>query len=289
MAKSRAAIRTTPAGWSLRVFVVIYLLVFVGLPLVAALPPLLREPPATVWAKATAPAATAAIKLSASAAAVGGLVNTVMGGMIAWSLVRGRFPGRRIADALVDLPFAIPAVVAGIALMSLYGPGSPAGRWIGPGGWMGETLVAMGLPALQITNSFFGLVVANLFVTLPFVVRTVQPVIAGLETDVEEAAESLGAGGVRIFFRITLPQILPAMLVGFSLAFSRGINEYGIATLISGNIAYQSLVAPVYIFQRLNEFDYTGATAVSVVLTLISLGVLIATYAWTQWRLRRGA
>ncbi|HEX8341604.1 MAG TPA: ABC transporter permease subunit [Tepidisphaeraceae bacterium] len=289
MASPRPATRTSFAGLSLRAFVIVYLLVFVGLPLAAAVPPLVREPPATVWAKATAPEAVAAVKLSVYAAAVGGGINTVMGGLIAWALVRSRFPGRRLADTLVDLPFAIPAVVAGIALMSLYGPASAAGQWMGEDGWLGRRLMSVGMPALSVTGSFFGLVLANLFVTLPFVVRTVQPVIAGLESDVEEAAASLGAGAAGVFFRVTFPQILPAMLMGFALAFSRGVNEYGIAALISGKIPFESLVASVYILQRLDVRDFTGATAVSVVLTLISLSVLVATYGWSQWRLRRGA
>jgi sulfate transport system permease protein len=269
--------------------VFLYLAVFVVLPLAAAVPPLLREPPSEIWAKITAPQAMAALKLSASASAVGGLINTLLGSMLAWTLVRYRFPLRRVLDALVDLPFALPGVVAGIALLALYGPASPVGEWIGPDGWFGQALMRVGLPALSLTGGFAALVFANLFVTLPFVVRTVQPVIADLEVDVESAAESLGASPTQVFWRIILPQLSPAIVTGFGLAFARGVNEYGVAVLVSGNIAFESLVLPVYIFQRLEVPDYTGATALAVVLLGMALGVLLLTYGWAQWRVRRVA
>ena len=281
--------RIARGGWPLRAFVLLYLAVFVGLPLTAALPPLLREPPSEVWAKITHPEAVAALKLSASAAAVGGLINTVFGTLLAWTLVRYRFPFRRVLDSLVDLPFALPGVVAGIALLSLYGPASPVGMFIGPEGAFGRFLMRLGLPALSLTGGFEALVFANLFVTLPFVVRTVQPVIADLEVDVEDAAASLGASPLRVLWRVTLPQMMPAIVTGFGLAFARGINEYGVAVLVSGNIAFESMVMPVYIFQRLEVPDYTGATALSVVLLAVALGVLVLTYGWAQWRVRRVA
>lgn len=243
----------------------LYLAVLVGLPLLAAVPPLLREPPSEVWEKVTAPPAIAAMKLSAAAAAAGGLINTVFGSMLAWTLVRFRFPLRRVIDALVDLPFALPGVVAGITLMELYGPTTAVGQFIGPDGWLGKNithyggpeswigkhLIEGGLPPLSLTGSFTGLVFANLFVTLPFVVRTVQPVIADLERESEDAAESLGASSGQVFRRVILPQMMPAIVTGFGLAFARGVNEYGVAVLVSGNIAYESLVLPVYVFQRL--------------------------------------
>ena len=267
----------------------VYLGLFVVLPLIAAIPPLLREPPSQVWEKVTAPQAVAAMKLSASAAAVGGAINTIFGSMLAWTLVRFRFPLRRVLDALVDLPFALPGVVAGIALMALYGPASTFGQFAGAGGWLGLHLVKIGLPPLSLTGGFAALVFANLFVTLPFVVRTVQPVIADLEREAEDAAESLGASPFQIFRRVILPQISPAIVTGFGLAFARGVNEYGVAVLVSGNIPYESLVMPVYVFQRLEANDYTGATATAAVLLLMALAVLLLTYAWSQWRVRRVA
>lgn len=266
-----------------------YLGLFVVLPLCAAIPPLLREPPREVWEKVTAPQALAAMKLTASAAAVGAAINTVFGSMLAWTLVRFRFPLRRVFDALVDLPFALPGVVAGIALMALYGPASTVGQFAGAEGWFGQHLVKVGLPPLSLTGGFAALVFANLFVTLPFVVRTVQPVIADLEREAEDAAESLGASPGQVFRRVILPQISPAIVTGFGLAFARGVNEYGVAVLVSGNIPYESLVMPVYVFQRLEANDYTGATATAAVLLLMALGVLLLTYAWSQWRVRRVA
>lgn len=281
--------RATAGGWPLRTFVFAYLALFVGLPLMAAVPPLVRESPGVIWEKITAPEAVAALKLSASAAAVGGVINSFFGSLLAWTLVRARFPGRGVLDALVDLPFALPGLVAAIALMALYGPASPLGEVIGPDGWLGQRLIGLGFPALQLTGTFMGLVFGNLFVTLPFVVRTVQPVIADLDRESEDAAESLGAKPVQIFRRVILPQILPAIVTGFGLAFARGINEYGLAFLISGNIPFDSLVMPVYIFQRLESNDYTGATALAAVLLSVALAVLLATYAWSEWRVRRVA
>ncbi|MGC4032923.1 MAG: ABC transporter permease subunit [Tepidisphaeraceae bacterium] len=225
------------------------------------------------------------------------LINSVFGSMLAWTLVRFRFPLRRVLDSLIDLPFALPGVVAGIALMALYGPAAPIGHALGPEGGINQYIAdfnaksSIHLPelSLSLTGGFVGLVFANLFVTLPFVVRTVQPVIADLDRDSESAAESLGATPFQVFVRIILPQIMPAIVTGFGLAFARGINEYGVASLVSGNIALESLVMPVYIFQRLEVPDYTGATALSVVLLLTALVVLLLTYAWSQWRVRRVA
>jgi sulfate transport system permease protein len=220
---------------------------------------------------------------------VGATINAVLGSMIAWTLVRFRFPFRRVLDALVDLPFALPGVVAGIALMALYGPNTAIGHFVGAEGWLGKQFAHVGVPPLSLTGGFAALVFANLFVTLPFVVRTVQPVIVDLEKEAEDAAESLGASPGQIFRRVILPQISPAIVTGFGLAFARGVNEYGVAVLVSGNIPYESLVLPVYVFQRLEANDYTGATATGVVLLLMALSVLLLTYAWSQWRVRRVA
>ena len=273
----------------LRLFVILYLVLFVIVPLLAAIPPLVREPFGQTWKTITSDEAAAAIKLSVYAATAAAVINALMGTLIAWTLVRVRFPLRKIVDALVDVPFVLPPVVAGLALLAVYGPASWFGQFAGDGGPFGALLTKLHLPVFQLTGGFAGLVIANLFITLPFVVRTTQPVIETLETDVEDAAASLGASTTQIFRLITLPQILPAMLLGFGLAFARGINEYGVAVMVSGNVPFESQIGPVYMYQRLEGNDYTGATAMGAVLTVISLGVLVMTYACIQWRGRRVA
>lgn len=272
----------------LRILVFLYVAIFVALPLSAAVVQLSSMTAAEFFNAITRREAVSAIKLSAYAAVVAALINSFFGFLIAWSLTRYRFPLRRLVDALVDLPFAIPAVVAGVAFLDLYGRGSVIGKWMGPAGEFGKWLASNGWQPITLTGSFLGLVLANLFVTLPFVVRTVQPVIAEMDTDAEEAAASLGASPFTIFRRIVFPHLLPAIGAGFGLAFARGINEYGIATLISGNIPFESLLASVYIFQRLDAQDYNGATAVSLVLLSIALLALLVTYLWTRWSTRHG-
>ena len=203
----------------------------------------------------TAPEAVSALKLTLVVSLLVGLVNAVMGTVIAWILVRDSFPGRRFVDAIIDLPFALPTVVAGLTLLALYGPNGPTG--------------------VDIAFSRTAILVALLFVTLPFVVRTVQPVLIELDREMEEAAASLGAGSVTVFRRIIFPILLPAVLSGVALAYARAIGEFGAVMLISGNLPFETEVAAVYIFGRIESGDPSAAAAVSVLLLVISLAVLL--------------
>jgi len=207
------------------------------------------------WQSATSPRVLASYRLTFFASLVAALINAVFGLLVAWVLVRYRFPGRRLVDALVDLPFALPTAVAGIALTTLYAPN----------GWIGKWLAPMG-----VTVSFtrLGVIVALTFIGLPFVVRTVQPVLQDLEREVEEAAVSLGASRWQTFIRVLLPAILPALLTGFALAFARAIGEYGSVVFISGNMPMKTEIAPLLIMTKLEQFDYAGATAIAVVMLL---------------------
>ncbi len=195
------------------------------------------------------------------------LVNAVMGTVIAWVLVRDRFPGQRVLEVLIDIPFALPTIVAGLVLLSLYGPQSPVGY-----------------------NAYAtkpAIVLALLFVTLPFVVRSVQPVLLALETDVEEAARSLGAGPVTVFRRIVFPALLPAILSGSALAFGRAIGEYGSVVLISGQLQYKTEVASLYIYKQVQDDDLAGAAATATLLLVISVLVLLALSGLQRWAARR--
>jgi sulfate/thiosulfate transport system permease protein len=211
----------------------------------------------------TNPEAVAALKLSLGISLVVALVNAFAGTAIAWTLVRDRFVGQGLVNALVDLPFALPTIVAGLTLLILFGPKSPVN--------------------VDVSLTRWGLLLALLFVTLPFVVRTVQPVLFELDREMEEAAASLGAGRVATFLRIILPSILPAILSGVALAFARAIGEFGAVVLISGNRPFKTEVASLYIFGRIESGDSGGAAAASVVILGISFGVLIAIGALRRW------
>jgi sulfate/thiosulfate transport system permease protein len=256
-------------------------------PLAAAVVQLVRTPPADTWRAVTEPAAASAIGLSLQVALVCAALNAPLGLLVAWVLGRYRFPGRALLDALVDLPLAIPGVVAGISFMSLFGPAGKVGRAVagllGPGGVL--AFLGLGVPRLAGTRT--GLVLAGLYVTLPFVVRTVQPVVMILDRDAEEAAHVLGATAAQRFVRVVLPQLVPAVAAAFGLAFARAVNEYGVFVLVSGNVAFETLVAPVYVYQRVESFDFAGATGVAAVLCAASLGVLGLTHAYQRWSARR--
>ena len=227
------------------------------------------------WEVVTSPRVLASYRLSFTASLIGAAVNSVFGVLAAWVLVRYKFPGRRLVDALVDLPFALPTAVAGIALTTLYAPN----------GWMGSRLAPLGI---QVAYAPLGVILALTFIGLPFVVRTVQPVLQDLEVDVEEAAASLGASRGQIFWRVVLPMLGPAILTGFALAFARAIGEYGSVVFISGNMPMKTEIAPLLIMTKLEQFDYPGATAIAVVMLVTSFGLLLAINL-LQWFGRRQA
>lgn len=215
-----------------------------------------------------------ALGLSFGASLVAAIVNAVFGTIVAWVLVRYRFPGRRIVDAAVDLPFALPTAVAGIALAAIHAPG----------GWIGGLLAPLGIEVAFTPN---GIVVALIFIGLPFVVRTVQPVMEEIDREVEEAAATLGATRLQTLRRIILPALLPALCTGFSLAFARAVGEYGSVIFIAGNIPYVSEIAPLLIVIRLEEFNYAGATAIAALMLILSFAMLLTINLIQAWNARR--
>ncbi|WP_224367591.1 sulfate ABC transporter permease subunit CysT [Hyalangium versicolor] len=226
------------------------------------------------WEAVASPRALAAYRLTFGASAVAALLNAGFGLLVAWVLVRYRFPGKSLVDALVDLPFALPTAVAGLTLTSLYSRN----------GWYGRHLEAAGI---QVAFTSLGVVVALTFIGLPFVVRTVQPVLEDIDADVEEAAASLGATPWQTFTRIIFPTILPALLSGFTLALARAIGEYGSVVFISGNMPMRTEIAPLLIVTRLEQYDYAGATAIAVVMLTVSFVMLLAINLLQRWTQRR--
>ena len=217
-----------------------------------------------------------ALKVSFGSALAAAAVNAVFGVIVAWVLVRYDFPGRRLLDAVVDLPFALPTAVAGISLAALYAPN----------GWIGALLAPLGI---KIAFTPLGIVVALVFVGLPFVVRTVQPVMEELDREVEEASATLGASRFQTLRMVVLPALTPAILTGFALAFARGVGEYGSVIFIAGNIPYVSEIAPLLIVIRLEEFNYAGATAIACVMLVISFAMLLFINLLQMWSRRRYA
>jgi len=218
----------------------------------------------------SAPRTLAALKLSFGGALIAALFNAVAGLLVTWVLVRYRFPGRRLFDALVDLPFALPTAVAGIALTAIYAPN----------GWIGQYLLPLGI---KIAYAPAGVLVAMVFVGFPYVVRTLQPVLETLDRDVEEAAESLGATRLQTFVRVIVPALLPTLLTGFALALARAVGEYGSVIFIAGNIPLRSEIAPLLIVQQLEQFDYAGAAALGTVMLGFSLLLLVAIALLQRW------
>jgi sulfate transport system permease protein len=214
------------------------------------------------WAAVTAERTLAAYRLSFSAALAAAVINVVFGLLVAWVLERYTFPGRRFVDGLVDLPFALPTAVAGIALTTMYSAH----------GWVGRLIEPLGL---KVAYAPAGVVIALTFVGLPFVVRTVQPVLRDLDVEIEEAAASLGAGRLQSFARVILPQLLPAALTGFVLAFARALGEYGSVIFIAGNLPLRSEITPLLIMIKLEQYDYAGATAIAMVFLLASFALLL--------------
>ncbi len=222
------------------------------------------------WDVATGDRVLASLRVTFVTSFAAAVINAFFGLVVAWVLVRYRFPGKRIVDALVDLPFALPTAVAGITLATLYAPN----------GWIGQYFAAHDI---KVAYTPLGIVVALTFIGLPFVVRTVQPVLADVEAEVEEAAASLGAGRWDVFRRVIFPAVVPALLTGFALAFARAIGEYGSIVFISGNLPFKTEIAPYLIITRLEEYDYTGAIALAVVLLIFSFLLLGAINALEQW------
>ncbi|WP_336868469.1 sulfate ABC transporter permease subunit CysT [Sphingomonas sanguinis] len=221
------------------------------------------------------PRALAAYRLSFGAALAAAAVNAVFGLLIAWILVRYDFPGKKLIDAAVDLPFALPTAVAGIALVALYSDN----------GWVGSLLAPMGI---KVAYTPLGVAIALVFIGLPFIVRSVQPVLADLGRDVEEAAATLGAARLQTFALIILPAITPALLTGFALAFARGVGEYGSIIFIAGNKPFHSEIAPLLIITQLEQFDYDGATAIACVMLVLSFAMLLVVNLLQAWRAKRG-
>jgi sulfate transport system permease protein len=224
------------------------------------------------WSTISNPRVLASYRVTFGASLAAAMVNTVFGLLVAWVLVRYRFPGRRLIDAIVDLPFALPTAVAGIALTTLYATN----------GWIGSTLAPWGI---KVSYTWLGITVALIFIGLPFVVRTVQPVLDDLEIEVEEAAASLGARRWQTFSRVVFPTIAPALLTGFALAFARAIGEYGSVVFISGNMPMKTEIVPLLIITKLEQYDYAGATAVALVMLVASF-LLLLLINLMQWAAR---
>jgi sulfate transport system permease protein len=226
------------------------------------------------WAIVSSERVVAALRLSFGAALIAATINAFFGVIVAWVLVRYEFPGKRLVDAIVDLPFALPTAVAGIALTAIFAKN----------GWVGQFLEPLGI---KIAYTSIGVVIALTFVGLPFVVRTLQPVILEIEREVEEAAATLGASRRQAIFRVILPTLLPALLTGFVLALARGVGEYGSVVFIAGNIPYRTEIAPLLIVIRLTEFDYSGATAIATVMLAISFVMFLSINLIQAWARRR--
>src|SRR5947208_12320744 len=255
---------------------ILWLSLIVLIPLTAVFVKSISEGWQTFWAAAGSPRAVAAYRLSFGAAALAAAVNCVFGLLVAWVLVRYRFAGRRLLSALIDLPFALPTAVAGIALTALYADT----------GIIGRLLVPAGLP---VAYQPAGVLVALIFIGLPFVVRTVEPVLSEISSEMEEAALTLGATRLQTFFRVILPTIAPALATGFALAFARGAGEYGSVIFIAGNVPFKSEIAPLLIVTQLEEYNYAGAAAIACVMLLISFAILLLLNLLQHWQRRRMA
>lgn len=257
-------------------FTIFYLSLIVLIPLSAAFIKTTDLSLSEFWAVVSAPRVVASYRLTFGASLIGALINAVFGLLTAWVLVRYTFPGKKIIDALVDLPFALPTAVAGIALTAVY-----AGN-----GWIGQWLEPLGI---KVAFSPIGVIVALTFIGLPFVVRTVQPVLEDLEAETEEAAASLGANRWQTFSKIIFPAIWPALLTGFALAFARAIGEYGSVIFIAGNVPFVSEITPLIIITKLEQYEYASATAIAVVMLVISFLLLFAINGLQWWVSRRAS
>jgi sulfate transport system permease protein len=258
----RKAFRVLPGfGLSLG-YTLVYLSLIVLLPLSATVIKTAGLGWADFWQIVTSPRVIASYQLSFGASFVAASVNAVAGLLVAWVLVRYRFPGKRLVDSLVDLPFALPTAVAGIALTALYAPTGWIGAWLAP---------------LKIKTAFspLGVTIALIFIGLPFVVRTIQPIMEDLDPEIEQAAATLGAGRWTTFWRVIFPELWPALLTGFALAFARAVGEYGSVVFISGNMPMKTEITPLLIITKLEQYDYRGATALAVSMLVISFALLL--------------
>lgn len=252
------------------VFTFFYLILMLMLPFSALIEKSLRVSPQEFWNIAFSPIALSAYNVTFVTALAAGAINGIMGTLVAWVLVRYQFPGKKLIDAAVDLPFALPTSVAGLVLATVYSDQ----------GWIGQFFAPFGI---KIAFTRFGVFVAMLFISIPFVVRTLQPVLQEMEQETEEAAWSLGASQFQTFLRVLLPPLMPPILTGIALGFSRAVGEYGSVVIISSSIPFKDLIAPVLVFQRLEQYDYIGATVIGTVLLIFSLLLLILINALQQW------
>jgi sulfate transport system permease protein len=272
--KERTPRRVLP-GFGLTLgYTMVYLSLLVLIPLSAVFVRSFGSGWGHFWEVVTAPRVLAALRLSFGASLTAALINVGFGLIVAWVLVRYTFPLKRLVDAIIDLPFALPTAVAGIALTALYAPN----------GWLGAWLAPLGL---KVAFTPAGIVVALIFVGLPFVVRTLQPVLDDLDQEVEQAAATLGASGRQVFARVILPALWPALLTGFALAFARAVGEYGSVIFIAGNMPMKSEIAPLLIVTKLEQYDYAGATAIAVVMLVLSFGVMLGINALQNWTATR--
>ena len=273
-AGQRGEFRLLPGFGLTMGYTLVYVSLIVLIPLSATFLRSAQLGPQQFWQVVTAPRVLASLRLSFGAALIAAAINAVFGFIIAWALTRQRFPGRRLFDAIIDLPFALPTAVAGIALTALYAPG----------GWIGQLLIPLGI---RVAYTPLGIVVAMAFVSLPFVVRTLQPVLGDLDQELERAAETLGASGLQSFLWVVLPSIWPTLLTGAALGFSRAVGEYGSVIFIAGNIPGISEIAPLMIMTKLEQYQYAEATAIAVVMLLASFALMFGINGLQLWAQRR--
>lgn len=275
LSKNRAKARRAIPGFHLSVgFTLFYLGLIVLIPLSAVFIKTFTMTWDAFWHTVTSERVMASYRLTFGASLLAALINVIFGGILAWVLVRYKFPGKRLIDAFVDLPFALPTAVAGITLATLYAPN----------GWLGKLLVPLGI---KVAYTPLGVLVALIFIGLPFVVRTVQPVLEEAEKELEEAAISLGASHWQTFTKVIFPTILPAVLTGFALAFARATGEYGSVIFIAGNMPMISEITPLFMITKLEQYDYAGATAIAVVMLIISFILLLTINGLQAWTRRR--